>query len=61
MTYQLRTLVSIALIPAALAVGFAHSAARAASEPVTEEKAYEIFGADGSLDIYMQHGCQVRT
>ena len=43
MTYQPRTLVSMALIPAALAAGFLHSAVSAASEPVTEEKAYEIF------------------
>lgn len=34
MTYQLRTLLSIAVIPAALAAGFVHSAAYAASEPV---------------------------
>ena len=42
MTHQRRTLVSMALIPAACAVGFVHSAVCAASEPVTEEKAYEI-------------------
>ena len=41
-------LVSMGLIPAAFAVGFVHSAVCAASEPVTEEKAYEIgFEADG--------------
>ena len=33
MAYQLRTLISMALIPAAFAVGFVHSAARAASPP----------------------------
>lgn len=42
MAYQLRTLISMALIPAAFAVGFVHSAVCAASEPVTEEKVYEI-------------------
>jgi hypothetical protein len=42
MTRQRRTLVSMGLIPAAFAVGFVHLAVCAASEAVTEEKAYEI-------------------
>ena len=60
MTYQLRTLVSMALIPAALAVGFVHSAARAASEPVTEEKAYEnILALMGHWTSICSTSCQV--
>ena len=38
MAYQLRTLISMALIPAAFAVGFVHSAVRATSTRSKEEK-----------------------
>ena len=51
MTYQLRTLVSMAIIPAALAIGFVHSAASAASEPITEETLYEI-GVEAYIYLY---------
>ena len=48
MTYQLRTFVSMALIPAALAIGFAASAA---SEPITKKTAYEI-GVEAYIYLY---------
>ena len=51
MTNQLRTLVSMALITAAFAMGFVHSAASGASEPIMEETAYEI-GVEAYIYLY---------